>query len=343
MDLSDRGGLMGGTTSRRRFLQGGCAGLAAARFAPGWSGPCRTAPPVPDRSVILLLLVGGPSQLETFDPKPDAPAEVRGPFGSIATRVPGIRVSEHLPRLASRMDRVALVRSVRHDAAPIHETGLQLLQTGRLCQSGVEHPHLGSVLARLRPARGSAPPSIILGGPLESTGVNIARGQSAGYLGVDADPVFLDNDGTAIAGARASGRDRAVYGDSAFGRDCRAAVRLVEAGARAVTVNMCRSVFRRPSWDVHGSSPFSTFDDYARDPAAELRSRLRRGAGRPRTHRTAGLDARGRGGRARTLAPDQRDGRAGPLAAGLEHRPGRRRNPRRPGRRGQRRPRRRAC
>ncbi len=62
----------------------------------------------PERSVILLLLVGGPSQLETWDPKPDAPAEVRGPFGSIATRCPGVRISEHLPRMAARMDRLAL-------------------------------------------------------------------------------------------------------------------------------------------------------------------------------------------------------------------------------------------
>ena len=61
-----------------------------------------------ERSVILLLLIGGPSQLETWDPKPGAPAEVRGPFGSIATRCPGVRISEHLPRMAMRMDRLAL-------------------------------------------------------------------------------------------------------------------------------------------------------------------------------------------------------------------------------------------
>ncbi len=67
-----------------------------------------------DCAVILLMLVGGPSQLETWDPKPDAPREIRGPFGSIATRVPGVRISEHLPRLAARTDRLALVRSVHH-------------------------------------------------------------------------------------------------------------------------------------------------------------------------------------------------------------------------------------
>ena len=85
--------------------------------------------PKSERSVILLLLVGGPSQIETWDPKPDAPAEVRGPFSTIATRCPGVRISKHLPRMAARMDRLAIVRSINHDSVPIHETGYQLIQT----------------------------------------------------------------------------------------------------------------------------------------------------------------------------------------------------------------------
>jgi len=80
-----------------------------------------------------------------------------------ATRIPGIRVSEHLPRLAARMDRVALLRSVHHDAAPIHETGHQLMQTGRLSRGGVEHPHYGAVLSHLRGVRGAG--SNHVGGP----------------------------------------------------------------------------------------------------------------------------------------------------------------------------------
>ena len=135
--------------SRRDFLRAG--GLGLASYGVGFPTiPTRASTrSESERSVILLLLVGGPSQLETFDPKPDAPADIRGPFGSIATRVPGIRMSEHLPRFAARMDRVALVRSMHHDAAPIHETGHQLLQTGRLCQSGIELPHFGSVVTRI--------------------------------------------------------------------------------------------------------------------------------------------------------------------------------------------------
>ncbi len=142
--------------------------------------------------MILLLLVGGPSQLETWDPKPDAPSDVRGPFRSIATCCPGVRISEHLPRLASRMDRVALVRSVYHDAAPIHETGQQLLQTGRLCRAGEEHPHVGSVVARLKGARRGLPPFAILPGPIANTGVDIPHGQSAGWLGNCVQPISLE-------------------------------------------------------------------------------------------------------------------------------------------------------
>jgi hypothetical protein len=166
-----------------------------------------------DRSVILLLLVGGPSQLETWDPKPDAPADVRGPFRSIETRCPGLRICEHLPRMAARMDRLALVRSVHHDAAPIHETGYQLLQTGRLCRSGEQSPHIGSVVARRGGAKNGLPASAILPRPIASTGVDIPHGQSAGWLGSAYDPYHLNFDPTAagFCAATALNRARAAF------------------------------------------------------------------------------------------------------------------------------------
>ena len=255
----------GAGLTRRDLLRAGGLGLACCEVSfpgPG-GGPFSRSEP--GRSVILLLLVGGPSQLETFDPKPDAPAEVRGPFGSIATRIPGIRVSEHLPRLAARMDRVALVRSVHHDEAPVHETGHQLLQTGRLCRAGEEFPHFGSVIGRIGWARRAVPPSVILPGPIASTGVDIPHGQSAGCLGASFDPTFLAPDRLASSRADASDRTRDRYGRSAFGQNCLAARRLVESGVPAVTVNMFDTVFGRATWDCHGASPFSTFNDYARE------------------------------------------------------------------------------
>ena len=78
---------------------------------------------------IYPRFAGGPSQLETFDPKPDAPSYIRGPLRPISTAVPGTSFSEGFPRLAERADRLAVIRSLNHTAAPIHETGLQLLSS----------------------------------------------------------------------------------------------------------------------------------------------------------------------------------------------------------------------
>jgi hypothetical protein len=164
------------------------------------------------------------------------------------------------------MDRVALVRSVHHDVAPIHETGLQLLQTGRLCQGGVEYPHFGSVVAQLAGTPGRLPPSVILPGPITSTGVDVPRGQSAGCLGTCFDPTFPGNaDLVARRLAEESPTAGAAYGPTSFGRSCLLARRLVELGVRVVTVNAYAAVFRGASWDAHGAEPFGSFDDYARD------------------------------------------------------------------------------
>jgi uncharacterized protein (DUF1501 family) len=277
---------------RRDLLRLGGVGL-------GWLGVGQPilaagagAPAPTDRSIILLLLVGGPSQLETWDPKPDAPSEVRGPFTSIATRCPGVRISEHLPRLAMRMDRLAIVRSVHHDEAPIHETGCQLLQTGRLCTAGAPAPHFGSVIAHGAGARTGLPASVLLPGPIGSTGIDIPHGQTSGWLGTNYEP-FAPGTGSdcpdfdansVLARARASSRESASsahgdnpfdlaaepqalrdeYGCTAFGQNCLLARRLVEAGVCVVTVNMFQTVFNQISWDCHGGAPFSTLDDYAR-------------------------------------------------------------------------------
>jgi hypothetical protein len=140
---------------------------------------------------ILLFLVGGPSQLDTWDLKPDAPAEVRGPFRPISTNVPGISICEHFPQMARMADRYALVRSVHHDAAPIHETGHQLMQTGKLFRGGVEHPHYGAVLSYARGSRRETPSFVVLPGPIGNTGVSVNHGQTGGYLGVSHEPLFV--------------------------------------------------------------------------------------------------------------------------------------------------------
>ena len=78
-------------------------------------------------------------------------------------------------------DRLALIRSLHHDSAPVHEAGQQLIQTGRLCRLGLEHPHVGSVAVRLNGSRQpTLPPFVILPGPIGNTGVGVSHGQSAG-------------------------------------------------------------------------------------------------------------------------------------------------------------------
>jgi hypothetical protein len=215
--------------SRRELLRAGSLGVLGAGMT-AWAGDAISS----DRSVIYLSLVGGPSQLDTFDPKPDASAEIRGPFRSIATSLPGVRLGEYLPLLARRMDRVALVRSMNHDADPIHETGRQLLETGRLCRGGDDFPHFGTVVARSLGSRGGVSPFAILPGPAKSP---IGRPEPAAI--------------------------RDSYGPTAFGRSCLEARRLVEAGTRVVVVNMYGSVHDGPSWDCHGSRGFASLDDYA--------------------------------------------------------------------------------
>jgi hypothetical protein len=147
-----------------------------------------------DVNCIMLFLVGGPSQIDTFDPKPKAPAEVRGPFSPIQTNVSGIQVSEIFPKTAKHADKFSIVRSVYHTAAAVHDTGHQMMQTGRLFTGGVEHPHVGCALGYLKGGRGELPAHVLLPKPIGRTGGNLPHGHTAGYLGKPHDPFILNAD-----------------------------------------------------------------------------------------------------------------------------------------------------
>ncbi len=147
-------GAPGSKPTRRDFLR--TSGLGGAFDLAISGSPVR--PTARDRmgAVILLMMVGGLLSLETFDPKPER-RPGRGPrsIPAIETAIPGVRVVEHLPSIARRMGR--LTRSAHHhDAAPIHETGLQLLGTGHPCRVGSDHPHFGSVVTETWGAPGRA-------------------------------------------------------------------------------------------------------------------------------------------------------------------------------------------
>jgi len=240
--------------SRRDFLRAG--GLTVV----GLSGAARatSVAVVPSRRAIFILMTGGVSQLETFDPKPDATSAIRGPFKSIETAVPGLRLGESLPNLAQRADRVALIRSLNHDAAPIHETGQQLLQTGQLSSGGLLLPNWSSVIAEHVPGRTGVPKNVVIPGPVTDTGVSAYRGQQAGILGSSNEPTAMaadvENEPESI---------RRLYGESAFGKSLLRARQLIEQGTRCVTVNLFDSLTDRITWDCHGDKncgPATLFD-----------------------------------------------------------------------------------
>ena len=129
-----------------------------------------------DRNVILLWLSGGPSHLDTFDLKPEAPAEIRGDFRPIETNVSGIQISEHLPRLAKQAERLCILRSVSHNLAS-HAPGSLFMQTGNRPLASLRYPNYGSVVAREKPARAGLPPFVTVPEGGQDTA-------DAGYLGV---------------------------------------------------------------------------------------------------------------------------------------------------------------
>src|SRR4051812_9885903 len=163
-----------------------------------------TVPAVhPIRSCILVFFYGGPSHLDTFDLKPNAPAEVRGEFQSIATTVPGVRVCEHLPRMARVMDRVAQIRSVTH-AASLHDSAAIHALTGRPLEGPDRelfnpqpqfYPSYGSAVTALRPpTRGPVPFAAL---PFPFRNVHEVPCQGGGILGSRFDPLQIECDAAA--------------------------------------------------------------------------------------------------------------------------------------------------
>ncbi len=181
-------------STRRDFLHAGAISTLGLTLPGYLAAQSQQATPARDVNCIMLFLVGGPSQLDTFDPKPDAPPEVRGPFRAIETAVPGIRIAETLPRTARHMDKYSVLRSVYHTATAVHDTGYQMMQTGRLFTGGIEHPHAGCVLGYLKGNRGEVPPHVLLPRPIGRTGGNLPHGHTAGYLGRQHDPFILNAD-----------------------------------------------------------------------------------------------------------------------------------------------------
>jgi len=183
--------------TRRSFLQAGATGLAGLsladweRLAPG--GP--TGEPSPAvRNCITLFLVGSPGHTDTWDMKPQAPAEIRGKFAPIATNVPGIEICEHFPRLARHADKIAWIRSLYHTGAATHEGGQYFMMTGNQFPGSDQHPWTGSVVSRVAPSTRAALTSVILPFAIGDTGTSDSDGQTPAFLGSSDRPFFLSSD-----------------------------------------------------------------------------------------------------------------------------------------------------
>jgi hypothetical protein len=181
-----------GRITRRQWL-GGVAGSFGALLLPGRVNGAPGAAPKA-RAAIVLFLQGGLSHFESFDPKPDAPAEVRGEFGTIATRIPGVRFTEHLPLLAQRLHRFSIVRSTWHPT-PDHIQAIHIT----LCGCEMEganidtknrnvSPAMGAVVAKARsPLPGDLPGYVAIP-HRDQLGRRLHYGDS-GYLGPSFSPI----------------------------------------------------------------------------------------------------------------------------------------------------------
>ncbi|MBA4067549.1 MAG: DUF1501 domain-containing protein [Isosphaera sp.] len=170
-------------------------GLPRAAAAPAARAPA-------GKAVILLYMTGGPAQQETFDPKPDAPDGTRGEFRPTDTTVPGIRVCEHLPRLAMQAHRYAVIRSTWH-GSDTHGVGVHYNLTGlkHAPRSGGEPqvdrrdpPCLGAVVRQLRGDRNGLPAAVQLPRQVGDQNNAYWGGQHAGFLGPKYDPLFLHDE-----------------------------------------------------------------------------------------------------------------------------------------------------
>src|SRR5262245_3835648 len=202
-------------TDRRAALRAAALGLLGGFATPARLRAAPDGPPGFGRakSCILVYLLGGPAHQDTFDLKPGAPVEVRGPFRPVATTVPGIRVCEHLPRLAAQAHRMAVVRSVSY---PNHDHPFMIYYTltGRvspaplgentvLPPSRTDYPHFGSVVAKFKHRDDRVPGYVAIPEVrVRMQAVPVSGGGRAGFLGPAFDPFPVNDDPAAVTALR---------------------------------------------------------------------------------------------------------------------------------------------
>lgn len=201
-----------GPLSRRGMLSLGALGAAALSWntvgTPRLARADDSSAELPGfgraKRVLLMFMWGGPSHIDTWDPKPTAPDIVRGEFKPIATNVPGIEISELFPRLAQRTDQLAIVRSMSHGEVA-HLSSVHRLTTGHFAPrinsdaeppSRRDAPHFGSLISRLRPPGHGIPACVTMPWNVYHPAApgGVAPGQHSGWLGSMYDPMLIQGD-----------------------------------------------------------------------------------------------------------------------------------------------------
>jgi hypothetical protein len=158
------------------------------------------------KNVVLIFLQGGPSHIDLWDPKPDAPDNIRGLFKPIETKTSGLRFGEHMPKLARQTDKVTMIRSVSYTPVGLfnHTAAMYQMLTGytpdKVSPSGqleppspADYPNVGSNIIKLRPPSEAMLPFVMLPRPLQESNV-IGKAGTAGFLGKAYDPYYLYQD-----------------------------------------------------------------------------------------------------------------------------------------------------
>ena len=171
--------------SRRAALQVGSLGALGSSLPQLMQAQAKQPTTAKKKSIILIWLDGGPSQLETYDPKPEAPAEYRGPFGVAKTKTPGVAVSALMPETAKRFDKLALIRSVHHDTGDHFAAG-HWMTTGRFGSTSInqaqKYPSVGSHIAKAHGPNNPGLPAYV-GLPSAQTIYLFPGYMGAAYLG----------------------------------------------------------------------------------------------------------------------------------------------------------------
>jgi hypothetical protein len=257
--------------TRRRLLEFGGAGYLGLNLGGLWRARAASRAPAADapiRACVLIFYYGGPSHLDTFDLKPEAPAEIRGEFRPIRTTVPGVHVCEHLPRLARVMHKVALVRSVTHEAR-LHDSAAIHALTGRpldgpdrelLSPAPQLYPSFGSAVAYLRRDRGSEVPFAAL--PFVFRNVHDVPCQGGGFLGGAYDPLRVD----AVPAERRYRAELLQWADGLEGARLRERRRLLEELDRAAPAGAVERALYDRAYRLLESDAIRRAVDVTREP-----------------------------------------------------------------------------